>query len=1042
MLSCLACVLISKYLINYNILRMVSSRFTHHEIQSSGKQIHLYTSTVTGLTCINVDLDLPTVSGYFTLATECFGDKGEPHTLEHLIFLGSEQWPYKGVLDSLANRAFAQGTNAWTDTDHTAYTVETVGQEGFLRLLPIFVDHILYPTLTASGCYTEVHHVNGKGEDAGVVYSEMQGVENTGPNIISLKAQRSIHDEKSGYRSETGGILAEVTKLTVDEIRKYHASYYVPHNFVLVITGRVTQSDLMSTLDGVDRNIEAHGPLDKTQWKRPWVESDPKIKLTKSHTEVLDFPEEDESMGEISINWPGPSCTNHLDVCALDLVGQYLAHSAISPLQAEMVEIEDPLCTDIEFYTSDRLKSVISVSLASVPVENLEEAEQKFFEIVRKIAGNDLDMERMQALITKDKLKVKNAVESDPHSAFSTPIITDFLYGSRDGTSLRESLDDEKYLDLVGHWTSDDWRRFIRTWLLDNPYLSILGRPSAELAKKVQSDEIKRVADQVARLGEQGLFRLEQELKDAQASNDRSIPNDMIQGFPVPSVEGINFIKPLTARAGLVQKEHPKLANAIQKLVDLDDCDVPLFIQFDDTAPSEFASISLYLTCTSVDRDLLPYIGVLLHSFFLNPLDKDGEEMDYEDVVEKLELDTISYSASFGAGAGFSELVRIKVKVEVGKYATGIEWINDLLFHPIFDSERIGTAVSKILNDLPSYKRDGDTVASSVLGALQLDGQTSAARAANLLDQTKFLENLDQQLETDEEAVLQRFEKLRQQLAKIENMRVHVTADVGKITKPVSSWSSFGPSKTQKRPRADSIVLNKIPLSRDFLTPYASSPSGDCRVITIPVDSCYSQHFAKGLEDFNHPDFPALLVVTSYLNAMEGLLWKYIRGSGLAYGADLKVDPESGFVYFSIYRSPDAFAAWDKAREIMLQLRDGHLDIDEMMVDGAKSSMVYDFVSRESTPGAAAHQSYVNQVLKKQSAEYRRDLLKKIALVTTEEMKEMLSKYLVGLFEPSKTNTVIVSGTNKAAQQVKGFEAAGFRTQTSTLEEFEKAYIV
>jgi hypothetical protein len=34
-----------------------------------------------------------------------------PHTLEHLIFLGSEQYPYKGVLDSLANRCLARGTS-------------------------------------------------------------------------------------------------------------------------------------------------------------------------------------------------------------------------------------------------------------------------------------------------------------------------------------------------------------------------------------------------------------------------------------------------------------------------------------------------------------------------------------------------------------------------------------------------------------------------------------------------------------------------------------------------------------------------------------------------------------------------------------------------------------------------------------------------------------------------------------------------------------------------------------------------------------------
>ena len=43
-----------------------------------------------------------------------------------------------------------------------------------LNLLPIFADHVLFPTLTEEGFVTEVHCVNGKGEDKGVVYCEMQ----------------------------------------------------------------------------------------------------------------------------------------------------------------------------------------------------------------------------------------------------------------------------------------------------------------------------------------------------------------------------------------------------------------------------------------------------------------------------------------------------------------------------------------------------------------------------------------------------------------------------------------------------------------------------------------------------------------------------------------------------------------------------------------------------------------------------------------------------------------------------------------------------
>ena len=52
------------------------------------------------------------------------------------------------MLDLLANRCLASGTNAWTDTDHTCYTMTNAGSEGFLNLLPIYLEHILYPTLT------------------------------------------------------------------------------------------------------------------------------------------------------------------------------------------------------------------------------------------------------------------------------------------------------------------------------------------------------------------------------------------------------------------------------------------------------------------------------------------------------------------------------------------------------------------------------------------------------------------------------------------------------------------------------------------------------------------------------------------------------------------------------------------------------------------------------------------------------------------------------------------------------------------------------
>ena len=45
--------------------------------------------------------ETPVVNGYFCLPTEAHDNDGLPHILEHLIFLGSDDYPYKEALDYL-----------------------------------------------------------------------------------------------------------------------------------------------------------------------------------------------------------------------------------------------------------------------------------------------------------------------------------------------------------------------------------------------------------------------------------------------------------------------------------------------------------------------------------------------------------------------------------------------------------------------------------------------------------------------------------------------------------------------------------------------------------------------------------------------------------------------------------------------------------------------------------------------------------------------------------------------------------------------------
>lgn len=226
-----------------------------------------YESERSGMQVIVADRKGPKINGYFTLATEIFDDSGAPHTLEHLVFMGSKNYRYKGLLDKLASRAYS-GTNAWTAVDHTAYTLETAGWDGFAQILPVYLEHVVLPTITDEGCMTEVHHIDGEGNDAGVVYSEMQALQYSSTELMDLRARRLLYPENVGFRYETGGMMEALRVLTPDRIREFHKAMYQPRNLAVIIVGETDHENLLQILDEFEESVKDDLPVATTPFKR------------------------------------------------------------------------------------------------------------------------------------------------------------------------------------------------------------------------------------------------------------------------------------------------------------------------------------------------------------------------------------------------------------------------------------------------------------------------------------------------------------------------------------------------------------------------------------------------------------------------------------------------------------------------------------------------------------------------------------------------------------------------------------------------------
>lgn len=954
-----------------------------------------YESQRTGMRVVVVDQQGPKLYGFFILATEIHDDSGAPHTLEHLCFMGSKSYKYKGFLDKLATRAYSS-TNAWTATDHTAYTLETAGWAGFAQMLPIYLEHVIVPTLTDAACVTEVHHIDGEGNDAGVVYSEMQGVQNTANQLIELRAKRLIYPEKNGFRYETGGMLEQLRELPAKRIRDFHRQMYQPKNLCLALFGEIDHDHLLEILDTFESTILDDIPSPNAPFKRPWVDSVQTPPLSESAIETVEFPEEDESSGQIDIVFLGPHCADPLLTGALNIALLYLAGSPAALLDNTIVEKEH-LASGVYFQTDSRPRTEISFSISGVETNKLEFVEKRFFEVLRDAMDKDLDMSFMQDCIDRQVRTYKFNTEATS-TAFSDHIISDFLYGKRDGTTMETVATLEEYTRL-SKWNQEQWRNFIKDNISHAHHVSILGKPSAVLSAKLKAEEASRIEQQKQKLGSEGLKRMQEKLDKAKAENDREIPTELLAGFKVPSTESIHFVNTSSARSGpALDVGRPQ--NRYQKIIDADSSHNPLFLDFEHI-PSNFVRVYLIISTQTLPLELLPLLSIYMEAFFNLPIQRKGQTITFEQVVVELERDTVGYDVQGAGDLGNIECLRVGLQVEIEKYAVAIDWIKQLLWKSVFDLGRLKAVTARLVADIPESKRKGNAMLGAVISMIHLVPE-SIGRCRSRLVQALYLKRIRHLLKTDPEAVIARFEQLRSKLCRFENFRVVVIGDLDKLKRPVSTWKTFLEELDTDRP------LSPLGKRKERLSDAGKRPGKLAYIVPMStVDSSFASSTALGPSSFDDPNLPALMVALSYLNAVEGPLWVAVRGTGLAYGTSMSYDLESGHIHLDIYRSPDAYKAFEASKKVVEDHTTGEIAFDPLMLEGAISSIVVGFADEQGTLANAAQASFIRQVMRGLPTNYMETMLKKVRDIKLDQIKNVLKEVVLYVFNPEKANVVI-----------------------------------
>jgi zinc protease len=158
---------------------------------------------------------------------------GFAHLFEHLMFKGSAHLP-DGLMDKLLE-AGGGWSNAFTSTDQTVY--ENVAASNFL-------EQILWMDADRLAALTDTLDQPKLDNQRDVVLNERrQSYENQPYGMAELLISDALWPVGFGYHWDTIGYPEDIKAASLDDVKAFFKTYYVPNNATMVIAGDIKRDD-------------------------------------------------------------------------------------------------------------------------------------------------------------------------------------------------------------------------------------------------------------------------------------------------------------------------------------------------------------------------------------------------------------------------------------------------------------------------------------------------------------------------------------------------------------------------------------------------------------------------------------------------------------------------------------------------------------------------------------------------------------------------------------------------------------------------------
>lgn len=346
------------------------------------------------------------------------------------MFLGSEDYPYRHVINNIAKNCHVTAFNSWTAVNYTCYTYTSASECGFFNMLPIFMDHLLFPTLKKTNYITDIYHIDEYGRDAGHVAQSLDALESSKNEIILREVMNLVY-ANTDYRFSPYGKMQNIrTSASNEKVRRFHSKSYRPENCFIIVVGSQLQK-VLNCLESVERKIINKGH--RSHFHRPWQSAIPPLPLEDHFMSYVKYPSSEDVTATITMAWRGPNIVrDYPKILACDMMFRFLTESNDSPLVQEFLKISKPWATSITYRVEMYIDSLVAITFSGVPKSYMNRVKDKVVDILKSLTKTPEAFTPIGATLKTIRKETIIALEKKSLDFFVSTMINYQIYGKNE----------------------------------------------------------------------------------------------------------------------------------------------------------------------------------------------------------------------------------------------------------------------------------------------------------------------------------------------------------------------------------------------------------------------------------------------------------------------------------------------------------------------------------------------------------------------------------------------------------------------------------